>query len=107
MKFSASLTILYLKVYTKKFLVCVLVETSKLMDVKLPLILKMLNMDINLQCVFGLTVYMYPEVRQYLLSKDWVGLKWCLVLKVWEYLQDKHSEEMQNSYRLKTLAILM
>ena len=35
----------------------------------------------------------------YLLSRDWAGLKWCHVLKVWEQLRDKHSEEMHNSYR--------
>ena len=29
----------------------------------------------------------------------WVGFKWRPVLKVWEELQDKRSEEMQNSYR--------
>ena len=33
------------------------------------------------------------------LSRDWVGLKWRSVPKVWEQLQDKHSEQMQNSYR--------
>ena len=41
----------------------------------------------------------YQEVQQYLLSRDWAGIKWHPVLKVWEQLQDKHSEEMQNSYR--------
>ena len=35
----------------------------------------------------------------YLLSRDRTGFKWRPVLKVWEQLQDKHSEEMQNSYR--------
>ena len=39
------------------------------------------------------------------LSRDWVGLKWRPVLKVSEQLQDKHSEEMQNAYRRKPLAI--
>ena len=39
----------------------------------------------------------YQEVQQYLLSRDWAGLKWCPVLKVWEQLQDKQSEEMQNT----------
>ena len=37
------------------------------------------------------------------LSRDWAGLKWRPVLKahvqVWKQLQDKPSEEMQNSYR--------
>ena len=39
----------------------------------------------------------YQEVRQYLLSRDWGGLKQRSVLKVWEQLLDKHSEKMQNS----------
>ena len=43
----------------------------------------------------------------YFLISNWVGLKWRPVLKVWEQLQDKHSEETQNSYRWKPLAILM
>ena len=34
-----------------------------------------------------------------LLRRDWAGLKWRPVLMVWEQLQDKHNEEMQNSYR--------
>ena len=41
------------------------------------------------------------------LNRNWEGLKWRHVLKVWEQLQDKHSEEMLNSYRLKPLPILM
>ena len=35
----------------------------------------------------------------YLLIRDWTGLKWHPVLKVWKQLQDKHSEETHNSYR--------
>ena len=35
----------------------------------------------------------------YFLSRDWAGLKWGPVLKVWEQLQDKHGKVMQNSYR--------
>ena len=50
---------------------------------------------------------LYQEVRYYLLSRNWVGLKWHPVLKIWEQLQDKHSKGMQNSYGLKPLAILM
>ena len=42
----------------------------------------------------------------YLLSRDWAGLKWRPVLKVWEQLQDKHSEGTHNSYTPKPLAIL-
>ena len=44
-------------------------------------------------------VPIYREVLEYLLSRDWAGLKWRHVLKVWEQLQDKHSEVMHNSYR--------
>ena len=40
-----------------------------------------------------------------LLSRDWAGLKWRPILKLLEYLQGKHSEEVQNSYTLKPLAI--
>ena len=40
----------------------------------------------------------YQEVQQYLLGRDWVGLKWRPVVKVWEQLQDKPSKVMQNSY---------
>ena len=43
----------------------------------------------------------------YLLIRDWADLKWRPVLKVWQQLQDKHSEDTQNSYRRKPLAILM
>ena len=39
------------------------------------------------------------KYSNYLLSRDWVSSKWHPVLKVWEQLQDKHSKEMQNSYR--------
>ena len=35
----------------------------------------------------------------YFLSRNWAGLKWHNVLKVWEPLQDEHSKVMQNSYR--------
>ena len=35
----------------------------------------------------------------YLLIRDWEGLKWRPVLKVWEQLQDKRSKETQNSSR--------
>ena len=35
----------------------------------------------------------------YLLIMDWAGLKWNPVLKALEQLQDKRSEEMQNSYQ--------
>ena len=35
----------------------------------------------------------------YLLSRDWAGLKWHPVLKVWEQLQDEHRKETHNSYR--------
>ena len=35
----------------------------------------------------------------YLLIRDWAGLKWHPVLKEWEQLQDKPSEDVQNSYR--------
>ena len=41
----------------------------------------------------------YQEVRYCRLSRDWAGLKWRPVHKVWEQLQDKRSEKMQNSYR--------
>ena len=41
----------------------------------------------------------YQEVGYYLLSRNWAGLKWLPVIKVWEQLKVKHSEEMQNSYR--------
>ena len=51
--------------------------------------------------------FKYQEVQQYVLSRDWVGLKWHPVLKVREQLQDKRREKMQNSYRSKPLAILM
>ena len=44
------------------------------------------------------------ELPPALLSRDWAGLKWH---PAWEQLQGKHSEEMQNSYRSKPLAILM
>ena len=37
----------------------------------------------------------------YFLSRDWAGLKWPPVLKVWEQLQDKHSVEMHNSYTIR------
>ena len=33
------------------------------------------------------------------LSRDWMGSKWHLVLKVWEPVQDKHSKVIQNAYR--------
>ena len=49
----------------------------------------------------------YQEVWWYLLGRDWVGLKWHPVLKVWKQVEDKHSEAMQNSYRWKPLAIIM
>ena len=48
----------------------------------------------------------YQKVRLYLLSRDWVGLKRCSVLKEWKQLQENHGEEMQNSYTWKPLAIL-
>ena len=40
-------------------------------------------------------------------SRDWAGLKWRPVLKVWEQLQDKYSEAMQKYYWWKPLAILV
>ena len=54
--------------------------------------------------------YSSAEINKYgsyLLSRDWAGLKWRPVLKVWEQLQDKYSKDTQNSYRWKPLAIIM
>ena len=36
----------------------------------------------------------YQEVRQYFLSRDCAGSKWCPVLKVWEQPKDQHSKVM-------------
>ena len=53
--------------------------------------------DVEFHHALCITRYVVPLTRyvvhvQYLLSRDWAGLKWHPVLKVWEHLQDKHSE---------------
>ena len=40
-----------------------------------------------------------PTDHVHCIKREWAGLKWHPVFKVWEQLQDKHSKEMQNLYR--------
>ena len=61
--------------------------------------LRMFNIHTQLCLARTEVVKFINKYGSYLLIRDWAGLKCHPVLKVWKHLQDKHSEEMQNSYR--------